>query len=40
MNIPDFLERQMGDVDQPIRLFDIVFHQVDEICPAGDELRS
>jgi uncharacterized protein YoxC len=30
----------MGDVDQTHRTFDIVFHQIDEIGAAGNELGS
>ena len=32
------VERQVGDVDQTHGTFDIVFHQIDEISAAGNEL--
>ena len=35
----DGLQRQPRDVDQPRRALDIVFHQVDQVGAAGDELR-
>jgi hypothetical protein len=33
----DPLERQLRDVDQPRRPFDVLLHQVDQIGAAGDE---
>jgi hypothetical protein len=32
------VERQPRDVDQPQRALDIVFHQIDEVGTAGNEL--
>ena len=34
------LERQTRDVDQPHRALDVIFHQVDEVGAACDELRG
>jgi len=34
----DSLERQMRDVDQPRRTFDVHLHEVDQVRAAGDEL--
>ena len=32
-------ERQARDVDQPRRALDVIFHQIDEVGAASDELR-